>query len=55
VFEDSVLRKIFGRRIDEVTRDLKKLHNDELHNLFSLSSIIKMMTSRMMTLAWLVA
>jgi hypothetical protein len=33
VFENRVLRKIFGPRRDEVTGDCMKLHNEELHNL----------------------
>jgi hypothetical protein len=31
VFENRVLRRIFGPKRDEVTGDLKKLHNEELH------------------------
>jgi hypothetical protein len=43
VFEDRVLRRIFGpKRDDEVTGGWKKLHNDELHNFYSSSSIIRM-------------
>jgi hypothetical protein len=33
VFENAVLRRIFGPRRDEVTGDLRKLNNEELHNL----------------------
>jgi hypothetical protein len=35
VFENRVLRRIFGPKRDEVTRDWRKLHNEELHNLYS--------------------
>jgi hypothetical protein len=35
VFENRVLRRIFGQKREEVTRDWRKLHNEELHNLFS--------------------
>jgi hypothetical protein len=35
VFENRVLRRIFGPKRDEVTGDLIKLHNEELHNLYS--------------------
>jgi hypothetical protein len=35
VFEDRVLRRIFGPKRDEVTGDWRKLHNEELHNLYS--------------------
>jgi hypothetical protein len=33
VFENRVLRKIFGPKIDEVTGKWRKLHNEQLHNL----------------------
>jgi hypothetical protein len=35
VFEKRVLRKILGPKSDEVTGDWRKLHNEELHNLYS--------------------
>jgi hypothetical protein len=35
VFENRVLRRIFGPKRDEVTGDWGKLHNEELHNLYS--------------------
>jgi hypothetical protein len=35
VFENRVLRRIFGPKRDEATGERKKLHNGELHNLFS--------------------
>jgi hypothetical protein len=47
VFENRVLTRIFGPRRDEVTGGWRKLHNEELHNLYSSSSIIKMTKSRM--------
>jgi hypothetical protein len=37
-----VLRRIFGPKRDEVTGGWRKLHNEELHNLYSLPSIINM-------------
>jgi hypothetical protein len=40
VFENRVLRRIFEPKRDEVTGGWRKLHNEELHNLFSSSSII---------------
>jgi hypothetical protein len=40
VFENRVLRIIFGPKRDEVTRGWRKLHNEELHNLQSSPSII---------------
>jgi hypothetical protein len=35
VFENRVLRRIFGPKRDEVTIEWRKLHNEELHNLYS--------------------
>jgi hypothetical protein len=35
VFENRVLRRIFGPKRDEVTEGWRKLHNEELHNLYS--------------------
>jgi hypothetical protein len=48
VFENRVLRTIFGSNRDEVMGGWRKLHNEELHNLYSLSSIIRMLKSRRM-------
>jgi hypothetical protein len=41
VFENRVLRRIFGPKRYEVTGGWRKLHNEELHNLYSSPSIIK--------------
>jgi hypothetical protein len=46
VFENRVLRRIFGPRRDEVTEDWRKLHNEELHNVYSSPNIIRMIKSR---------
>jgi hypothetical protein len=48
VFENRVLRRLFGPKRDEVTGDWRKLHNEELHNLCSSSSIIRVIKSRRM-------
>jgi hypothetical protein len=48
VFENSVLRRIFGPKKDEMMRGWTKLHNDELHKLYSSPSIIRMIKSRRM-------
>jgi hypothetical protein len=48
VFENRVLRRIFGPKRDEVTEGWRKLHNEELHNLYSSPSIIRMIKSRRM-------
>jgi hypothetical protein len=42
-----VLRRIFGPKRDEVTGGWRKLHNEELHNLYSSPCIIRVITSRM--------
>jgi hypothetical protein len=47
----SVLRKIFGRKRDEVTGEWRKLHDEELHDLYSSQYIIRGMESRRMRLA----
>jgi hypothetical protein len=46
VFENRVLRRIFGPKRDEVTGGWRKLHNEELHSLYSSSSIIIMVKSK---------
>jgi hypothetical protein len=45
---NRVLRRIFGPKRDEVTGGWRKLHNEELHNLYSSPSIIRMIKSRRM-------
>jgi hypothetical protein len=47
VFENRVLRRIFELKKDEVVEVWRKLHNEELHNLYS-SSIIRLIKSRRM-------
>jgi hypothetical protein len=48
VFEDRMLRRIFGPKSGEVTEQWRKLHNNELHNLKSSPNIIRMIKSRRM-------
>jgi hypothetical protein len=55
VFENRVLRRIFGPKRDEVMGDWRKLHNEELHDLYSSPSIIRMIKSRRMRWAGHVA
>jgi hypothetical protein len=55
VFENRVLRKIFGPNRDEVTGEWRKLHNKELHDLYSSPSIIRIIKSRKMRWAGNVA
>jgi hypothetical protein len=50
-----MLRRMFGPKRDEVTRGWRKLHNEELHNLYSSTSIIRMIKSRRMKCAGHVA
>jgi hypothetical protein len=40
VFENRVLRRIFGPKRDEVTGEWRKFHSEELHNLYSFPDII---------------
>jgi hypothetical protein len=55
LFENRVLRKIFGPKRDEVTGELRKLHNEELRDLYSSPSIIRIIRSRRMRWAGHVA
>jgi hypothetical protein len=55
VFENWVLRRIFGLKRDEVVGGWRKLHNEELYNLYSLPSIIRIIKSRRMSLVGHVA
>jgi hypothetical protein len=48
VFENRVLRRIFGTEKDGVTGGWRKLHNEKLHNLYSSPSIIRIIESRRM-------
>jgi hypothetical protein len=48
VFENRVLRRIFGPKKDEVTGEWRKLHSEELHNLYSSPDIITQIKSRRM-------
>jgi hypothetical protein len=50
VFENRVLRRIFGPKRDEVTGEWRKLHNEELHDLYSSTSIIRIRKAR--TMRW---
>jgi transcription termination factor 2 len=55
VFENRVLRRIFGPKRDEVTGEWRKLHNKELRDLYSSPSIIRIIKSRRMRWAGHVA
>jgi hypothetical protein len=47
-FENRVLRRIFGPKRDDVTGEWRKLHNEELRDLYSSPSIIRIIKSRRM-------
>jgi hypothetical protein len=53
--ENRVLRKLFGPTRDEITGEWRKLHNKELHDLYSTVNIVRVMKSRRMRWAWYVA
>jgi hypothetical protein len=55
VFENRVLRRIFGPKGDEVTGEQRNLHNEELYDLYSSPSIIRIMKSGRMRWAGHVA
>jgi hypothetical protein len=53
VFENRVLRGIFEPKMDEVTGERRKFHNEELHNLYSSPDIIRQVKSRRMRWMWI--
>jgi len=55
VFENMVLRRIFGPRRDEVTEQWRRLHKGELNDLYSSSNIVRVVKSRRMSWAGHVA
>jgi hypothetical protein len=48
IFENGLLRKIFGPKRDEVAREWRKLHDEELNDLFSSPNIVSVIKSRKM-------
>ena len=48
VFENRVLRRVFGPKRDEVTGEWRKLHNEEISDLYSLPNIVRVVKSRRM-------
>jgi hypothetical protein len=48
VFENRVLRRIFGPKRDEVTGGWRKLHNEELHSLYSSPSMVRVIKAKRM-------
>jgi len=55
VFENMVLRRIFGPRRDEVTGEWRRLHNEDLNDLYSSPTIVRVIKSRRMRWAGHVA
>jgi hypothetical protein len=55
VFENRVLRRVFGRKRDEMTGEWRKLHNEELNYLYSLPNIVRVVKLRRMRWAGHVA
>jgi hypothetical protein len=48
VFENRVLRRVFGFKRDEVTGEWEKLHSEKLNDLYSLPNIVRVVKSRRM-------
>ena len=48
IFENRVLRRIYGHKRDEVTREWRKLYNEELNGLYSSHNIVRVIKSRRM-------
>jgi len=55
VFENRVLRRVFGSKRDKVTGEWRKLHNEDLRDLYSLPNIVRVVKSRRMKWAGHVA
>ena len=55
MFENMVLRRIFGPRRDDVTGEWRRLHNEELNDLYSSPNIVRVIKSRRMRWAGHVA
>ena len=46
LFENKVLRKIYGPKRDEMTGEWRRLHNEELHGLYDSPDVVRIMKSR---------
>jgi hypothetical protein len=55
VFENRVLRRIYGPKRDEATGEWRRLHNEELNDLYSSPNIIRVIKSRRQRWVWHVA
>jgi hypothetical protein len=54
-FENRMMKRVFGPQWDEVTWEWRKLHNEELNDLYSLPNIVRLVKSRRMKWAGHVA
>ena len=52
VFENRVLRRVFGLRREEVTGEWRRLHNEELNDLYTLPNIVRVIKSRRNEMGW---
>ena len=52
MFENRVFRRIFGPKTDEVTGEWRKLHNDELHYLYSSPNIVRVIKIVKSEMSW---
>ena len=52
MFENRVLRRVFGPKRDEVTGEWRKLHNEELSDLYCSHNIVRVIKARRMRWAW---
>ena len=55
MLDNRVLRRIFGSRMDETRRDWRKVHNEELNDMYSSANIVRVIKSRRMRWAGHVA
>ena len=55
MYENRVLRRVFGTKRDEVTGEWRKLHNEEFSDLYTLPNIVRVVKSRRMRWAGHVA
>jgi hypothetical protein len=52
MFENMIMRKVYGPKRDDITGEWRRLHNEELHDLCSSTNKIRVIKSRRMRLAW---
>ena len=52
MFQNILLRRIFGPRRDEVTGEWRRLHNEELNDLYSSPNIVRVIKSRENEMGW---